>query len=100
MDYNDKQKLFLDVCDAIGLIRAKYDRKVLKDVYIDPLVRIGTGEEIGFAVKIVLYRCYCYNEETLTEWKRLLKANDWLFSFKHNQLSVTFKVRYENGGVD
>ena len=36
----------------------------------------------------------------VTEWKRLLKADDWFFGLKQNQLSVTFKVRYENGGDD
>lgn len=98
MDYNYKQKLFVDVVSAIGVIRAKYDRKVLKDLVLEPLVRIGTGEQIGFAVKILLYSRYSYNDEMVTDWKRLLKADDWFFSLKQNQLSVTFKVRYKNGG--
>lgn len=100
MNDNDKDKLLVNAHAAMDAIRAKYGSKVVKDFVFAPLVRIGTGEQIGFAVKIVLYSRYSYNEEMVTEWKRLLKADDWFFSIKLNQLSVTFKVRYENGGDD
>ena len=31
----------------------------------------------------------------LTQWKNMLKADEWYISVKRNQLHVTFKVRYK-----
>ena len=38
---------------------------------------------------------YDYDEEMLTQWKNMLKADEWYISVKRNQLHVTFKVRYK-----
>lgn len=93
----DKQKddLLRDVVAAIGIIKAQFDVEVIRDYEIPPLVNTKTGEDIGFGVKMQLSTRYDYDEELLTEWKRLLKADDWYISVKWNKLHVTFKVRYK-----
>jgi hypothetical protein len=72
--------------------------EVIKDYEIPPLVNTKTMQEFGFGVKLQLNTRYDYDEELLTEWKRLLKADDWYISVKWNQLHVTFKVRYNKEG--
>ena len=95
----DKQKydLLKDVVAGIRVIKAQFDAEVIKEYEIPPLVNTNTGEDIGFGVKMQLSTRYDYDEELLTEWKRLLKADDWYISVKRNQLHVTFKVRYKEG---
>lgn len=93
----DKQKddLLKEAVAAIGVIKAQYDAEVIKDYEIPPLVNTGTGAYTGFGVKLQLNTRYDYDEAMLTEWKRLLKADEWYISVKHNQLHVTFMVRYK-----
>ena len=52
-------------------------------------------QDIGFGVKLQLNTRYDYDEEMLTQWKNMLKADEWHISVKRNQLHVTFKVRYK-----
>ena len=95
MNEKEKDNLLKDAVAAIGVIRAQYDSEVIKDYEIPTLVNMNTGENIGFGVKMQLSTRYNYDEELLTEWKRLLKADDWFISVKWNRLHVTFKVRYK-----
>lgn len=93
----DKQKddLLRDVVAAIGIIKAQYDVEVIKDCEVPPLVNTNTGADIGFGVRLQLNTRYDYDEALLTEWKHLLKADDWFISVKRNQLHVMFTVRYK-----
>lgn len=98
MTEQEKDNLLKDAVAAIGVIKAQFDDEVIRNYEIPPLVNTNTGENIGFGVKIQLNTRYDYDEELLTEWKRLLKADDWYISVKWNQLHVTFKVRYKKEG--
>ena len=82
---NEKQKdeLLKHVVGAIGAIKAQFEVEVIKDYEIPPLVNTKTMQDIGF------------DEEMLTQWKNMLKADEWYISVKRNQLHVTFKVRYK-----
>jgi hypothetical protein len=93
----DKQisKLLDEVIAGITEIKAQFKVEVIKDYEIPPLVNTNTGEYVGFGVKLQLNTRYDYGEAMLTEWKRLLKADEWYISVKRNQLHVTFKVRYK-----
>jgi len=93
----DKQKdeLLKDVVAAIDAIKAQFDVDVIKDCEIPPLVNMNTMQDIGFGVKLQLNTRYDYDEEMLTQWKNLLKADNWYISVKRNQLHVTFNVRYK-----
>ena len=95
----DKQKddLLKDAFATIGVIRAQFEVEVIKDYEIPLLVDTNRGEYKGFGVKLQLNTRYDYNEAMLTEWKRLLKADEWYISVKRNQLHVTFMVRYKEG---
>jgi hypothetical protein len=95
----DKQKddLLKDAVAAIGVIKAQFEVEVIKDYEIPPLANTNTGEYTGFGVMLQLNTRYDYDEAMLTEWKRLLKADEWYISVKRNQLHVTFKVRYKEG---
>lgn len=95
MSEKQKDDLLKDVVAAIDAIKAQFEVEVIKDYEIPPLVNTKTGEDIGFEVKMQLSIRYDYDEELLTEWKRLLKADEWYISVKRNQLHVTFKVRYK-----
>lgn len=95
MSKKEKDDLLKDAVAAIGVIKAQFDAEVIRNYEIPPLVKTKTGEDIGFGVKMQLSTRYDYDEELLTEWKRLLKADDWYISVKCNQLHVTFKVRYK-----
>lgn len=95
-DYErERNELLKHVVGAIGVIKAQFDAEVIRNYEIPPLVNTKTGEDIGFGVKMQLSTRYDYDEELLTEWKRLLKADDWYISVKWNKLHVTFKVRYK-----
>ena len=98
MNEKKKDNLLKDAVTAIGAIKAQFNAEVIRNYEIPPLVNTKTGEGIGFAVKMQLSTRYDYDEELLTEWKRLLKADDWYISVKWNQLHVTFKVRYKKEG--
>ena len=98
MNEKEKDNLLKDVVAAIGAIKARFKVEVIKDYEIPPLVNTYTGEDFGFGVKLQLNTRYDYDEEMLTQWKRLLKADDWYISVKRNQLHVTFKVRYKEEG--
>lgn len=95
MSEKQKDDLLKDAVAAIGVIKAQFDDEVIRDYEIPPLVNANTGEDIGFGVKLQLSTRYDYDEKLLTEWKRLLKADDWHISVKWNRLHVIFKVRYK-----
>jgi hypothetical protein len=98
MNEKEKGDLLKDAVAAIGAIKAQFEVEVIKDYEIPPLVSTKTKQDIGFAVKMQLSTRYDYDEELLTEWKRLLKADDWYISVKWNKLHVTFNVRYKKEG--
>lgn len=95
MSEKQKDDLLKDTVAAIGVIKAQFDAEVIRDYEISPLVNTKTGEDIGFGVRMQLSTRYDYDEELLTEWKNMLKADEWYISIKRNQLHVTFKVRYK-----
>ena len=95
MSEKQKDDLLKDAVAAIGIIKAQFDAEVIRDYEISPLVNTKTGEDIGFGVRMQLSTRYDYDEELLTEWKNMLKADEWYISIKRNQLHVTFKVRYK-----
>ena len=95
MSEKQKDDPLKDAVAAIDAIKAQFEVEVIKDYEIPPLVNTKTGEDIGFGVKMQLSTRYDYDEELLTEWKQLLKADEWYISVKRNQLHVTFKVRYK-----
>jgi hypothetical protein len=95
MNEKEKDDLLKDVVAAIGVIKAQFEVEVIKDYEIPPLVNTNTGENLGFGVKLQLNTRYDYDEEMLTQWKNMLKADDWYISVKRNQLHVTFKVRFK-----
>lgn len=97
MNEKEKEDLLKDAVAAIGVIKAQFKTEVIRDYEIPSLVDI-TGEDIGFVVRMQLSSRYDYDEELLTKWKRLLKADDWYISVKWNQLHVTFRVRYKKEG--
>ena len=96
MNEEKKEKILKDIVSAIDAIKAQYKEQVIKDYTISPLVNMKTMQYIGFGIKLQLNTRYDYNEEMLTEWKRMLKANEWYISAKHNQLHVIFKFRYNS----
>ena len=98
MNEKEKDSLLKYVVAAIGVIKAQFKVEVIKDYEIPPLVNTYTMQEFGFGVKLQLNTRYDYDEEMLTQWKRLLKADDWYISVKWNRLYVTFKVRYKKEG--
>lgn len=95
----DKQinELLDEVIAGITEIKAQFKVEIIKDYEIPPLVNTNTGEHKGFGVKLQLNTRYDYDEAMLTEWKRLLKADEWYISVKRNQLHVTFMVKYKEG---
>ena len=95
MNEKEKDNLLKDAVAAIGVIKAQFDGEVIRNYEIPPLVNTKTGEDIGFGVKMQLSTRYDYDEEMLTQWKNMLKADEWYISVKRNQLHVTFKVRYK-----
>ena len=95
MSEKQKDDLLKDVVAAIDAIKAQFEVEVIKDYEIPPLVNTKTGEDIEFEVKMQLSTRYDYDEEMLTQWKNMLKADEWYISVKRNQLHVTFKVRYK-----
>ncbi len=95
MSEKEKDNLLKDAVAAIGVIKAQFDAEVIRDYEVLPLVNMNTGEDIGFGVKLQLSTRYDYDEELLTEWKRLLKADDWYVSVKWNRFHITFKLRYK-----
>jgi len=95
MSEKEKDNLLKDAVAAIGVIKAQFDDEVIRNYEIPPLVNTNTGENIGFGVKMQLNTRYDYDEEMLTQWKNMLKADEWYISVKRNQLHVTFKVRYK-----
>jgi hypothetical protein len=97
MNEKEKDDLLKDAVAAIGVIKAQYDGEVIKEYEIPPLVNMNTGETTGFGVQMQLNTRYDYDEAMLTEWKRLLKADEWYINVKRNQLHVTFMVRYKEG---
>lgn len=90
-----KENLLKNIVSAIGVIKNKFEVEVIKDYEIPPLVNLLSKQEIGFAVKLLLNTRYDYNEELITDWKRLLNADEWYISVKRNQLHIIFKVRYK-----
>lgn len=90
-----KENLLKNIVSAIGVIKNRFEVKVIKDYVIPPLVNLNTKQEIGFAVKLLLNTKYDYDEEMLTDWKRMLNADEWYISVKRNQLHIIFKVRYK-----
>lgn len=97
MNTKQKEELLKHVVDAIGEIKAECNVDVIKDFEIPTLVNMKTMQEIGLSAILQLSLRYTYNEETLTRWKNMLKADEWYISVKYNQLHVTFKVRYKEG---
>lgn len=97
MSEKEKDNLLKDVVAAIGVIKAQYEVEVIKDYEIPPLVNTRTMEDIGFGVKLQLNTRYDYDEEMFTQWKQLLKADDWHISVNRNQLHITLKVRFKEG---
>jgi hypothetical protein len=95
MTEKQKDELLKHVVDAIYAIKAQFKVEIIKDYVIPPLVNIKTMQDIGFAVKLQLNTRYDYDEEMLTQWKNMLKADDWYISVKRNQLHVIFNVRYK-----
>ena len=95
MNEKEKDDLLKDAVAAIGVIKAQYDCEVIKDYEISPLVNMNMGETTGFGVQMQLNTSYDYDEEIFTNWKRLLKADDWYINVKRNQLHIIFKVRYK-----
>jgi len=100
MTNQEKDNLLKETVAAVGIIKAQYERKVIMDLDIPPLVNMNTGETKGFCVQMRLNTRYDYDEDTFTRWKRLLKADDWYITMKagvkRNQLHIIFKVRYKN----
>lgn len=96
MTEKQKDELLKQVVAGIGGIKAQFDTEVIKDYEIPPLVNMNTGEDLGFGVKLHLNTRYDYDDELINDWKRTLKADEWYISVKHNQLHVTFKVRFKS----
>ncbi len=90
-----KENLLKNIVSAIGVIKNRFEVKVIKNHNIYPLVNLLSKQEIGFAVKLLLNTRYDYNEELITDWKRMLNADEWFISVKRNQLHIIFKVRYK-----
>ena len=95
MTDKEKDALLKYAVGAIGVIKAQFESEVIKDYEIRSLVNMNTGQDIGPGVKLQLNTRYDYDEKMLTQWKRLLNADEWYISVKRNQLHVTFKVRYK-----
>lgn len=95
MTEQQKNELLKHVVGAIGAIKAQFEVEVIKDYEIPTLVNTKTGKDLGFGVKLQLNTRYDYDEEMLTQWKNMLKADKWYISVKRNQLNVTFNVRYK-----
>ena len=53
-----------------------------------------TGKETGFAVILFLSTKYDYPNDLLDDWKKRLKAKDYVIIVKRNQLRVKFNVMY------
>lgn len=95
MNEKQKKELLRDVVAAIDAIKAQFDVEVIRNYEILPIMNISTMQYLGFTVKLQLSIRYDYDEEMLTQWKNMLKAERWYISVKRNQLHVTFKVRYK-----
>lgn len=102
MEPNKKtnEELMNDAVRSVDEIKKNVSADVIKVYEILPLVNTKTMQDTGFAVKLQLNTHYEYDEALLTEWKKLICADDWYISVKRNQLHVLFIVRYETASTN
>lgn len=94
----DKQKddLLKDADAVIGVIKAQHEKELIKYYDIVPMKDKNTGKDLGSGVQMDLNPSYAYAASTLTDWKQLLKADDWaIYLTSWGYLYVTFLVRYK-----
>lgn len=95
MTEKERNDMVHDASAVIKKIQSQIRQGVIKDYMIPQLVSLETGKYIGFAVKLELSTRYDYDELLLTQWKKMLNADEWIISVKRCQLHVTFKVYYK-----
>ena len=90
------EELMNNAIRGVDKIKKNVSADVIKDYEILQLVNTKTMQDTGFAVKLQLNTHYEYDEAILSEWKKLICADDWYISVKRNQLHVSFIVRFKN----
>lgn len=95
MTEKERTKLVNDAYAVIETIKKQLEVDVIKDYFIAQLVNMKTNKYTGFAVKLQLSTRYDYDEFLLSQWKKMLNADEWYLSVKRCQLRVTFKVYYK-----
>lgn len=95
MTEKERNVLVKEACALIELIKKQFEVEVIKDHLVSQLVNTKTNKYVGFAIRLELSTRYDYDEYMLTQWKKMLKADEWYISARRCQLHVTFKVRYK-----
>lgn len=75
-------------------IIAELNYGVIKDYEIPTLCNMETAKETGFAVILTLSTKFDFASAVLDDWRKRLKADDYVISVKRNQLRVRFNVMY------
>lgn len=90
MTEDQKYHLTIDLVEAIDEIKAECANGVIKGYVIPPLMNTLMKRYVCFSVILHLNTRFDYNNEVLTKWKNMLKADGWIISVKRKQLRVTF----------
>lgn len=108
MTEEQKYNLIKDIVEAIDKIKAECVQGVIKGYVIPPLVNTLMKRYVCFSVILRLNTRFDYNNEVLTKWKNMLKADEWFISVKRKQLRVTFMgtimtnnpLKFKHNGTD
>ena len=88
------KKTIKEAAETLKVIKSELISDVIKDYEIPRLCNLETCKETGFAVILLLSTKYDYPNDLLDDWKKRLKAEDYVIIVKRNQLRVKFNVMY------
>ena len=88
------KKTIKAAAETLKVIKSELISDVIKDYEIPRICNFDTGKETGFAVILLLSTKYDYPNDLLDDWKKRLKAKDYVIIVKRNQLRVKFNVMY------
>lgn len=88
------KKSIKEAAETLKVIKSELISDVIKDHEMPQLCNIKTGKTTGFGVILLLSTKYDYPSDLLEDWKKRLKAKDYVIIVKRNQLRVRFNVMY------
>ena len=80
---------------ALKEIMAELNDGVIKDYEMPTLCNMETAKETGFAVILTLSTKFNYTNRVLDNWKDRLSADDYMITFRRNQLRVRYNVMFK-----